>query len=135
MSLRHRLRVGPSPGAVVAAAVAVALVSASASARPDPPPEAEVRRLIDDLGDSDIPRRYEAAKRLAEIGRPAVEPLRKAAADHPSEDVRQRAAIVARDVERASFTEVRTFEGHVPGEGWRQYVTRVVATPDGKRIL
>ena len=96
--------------------------------------EAEINKLIEDLGDADIPTRYRAAKRLAEIGRPAIGPLRKAAADHPSEDVRQRAAVVVREVERAAFTVIRQFPGQ-PGEAWGKNATRVVITPDGRQMF
>jgi WD40 repeat protein len=107
--------------------------SGRALAKPDKPVDAEVRDLIDDLGDSDVPRRYRAARRLAEIGRPAIAPLRQAAADHPSEDVRQRAAIVVKDVERDLFTLVREFGD--PADGQRRPITRLVVTPDGRRML
>jgi WD40 repeat protein len=115
---------------ILALALAVRPARIAAADKPD---EAEIRRLIDDLGDDDIPRRYQAAKRLAEIGRVAIAPLRKAAKDHPSEDVRLRAAVVARDAERAAFAVVREFA--IQGEAAGRSVTRLALTPDGRRML
>ncbi len=122
------------PLAAAATLLAVVHGSERIPAAPVKSVEAEVHRLIEDLGDADIPTRYRAAKRLAEIGLPAIGPLRKAAADHPSDEVRQRAAVVARDVERASFTVVRQFPVH-PGDDWGKNANRVVVTPDGRRML
>lgn len=115
--------------------ITAGLVSTRIPAKADDKVDAEIQQLIDDLGDPDIPRRYRAAKRLVDIGRPAITPLRKAAADHPSEDVRDRAAVVVKDVEKGLFQVVRVYAGHSPAADWRRAVTRVVLTPDGKRMV
>jgi WD40 repeat protein len=124
---------GPRLVAILLVAATLLVPAGRSPARPDKSVKAEVRDLIEDLGDCDVPRRYRAAKRLVEIGRPAIGPLRQAAADHPSEDVRQRAAIVAKDVERELFTIVREF-GEAASDQ-RRMVTRLALTPDGRRVL
>jgi WD40 repeat protein len=120
-------------GSVVVITVGVMSIRTPANA--DDKVDAEIRQLIEDLGDPDIPRRYQAAKRLVDIGRSAIGPLRKAAAEHPSEDVRDRAAVVVKDVEKGLFQLVRVYDGHTTAVDWRRAVTRVVLTPDGKRMV
>src|SRR5919198_906822 len=111
---------------LLVAAVVLALAHVPGRAAPE---AGEIDRLIEQLGSDDAAKRQEAAKRLEEIGEPAVEPLRKAAKSHADPDVRLRAAVTARAIEKKTWGEVRKIDAH---KGW---VHRVVLTPDGKRAV
>jgi WD40 repeat protein len=91
--------------------------------------DAEIDKLIGQLGDDDPAKRRDAVKRLEEVGEPAIVPLRKTAKAHADPDVRLRAGVIAAAIEKKLYAEVRRFEGH---KGW---VFRVALTPDGKKAV
>jgi WD40 repeat protein len=91
--------------------------------------EADVARLIKQLGHDDFERREAAAKRLDEIGQAAWEPLRRAADDSGDAEIRVRSRDLADRIARRLFAEVRRFAGH---EG---QVNAVALSADGKRLL
>ena len=91
---------------------------------------AGIAKLIDQLGNDDAGQRQAAVKKLEEIGAPALEPVQKAAKEHPDADVRLRAALVAKTLQRTVLGgELRTIKGH---NGW---VFRIILTPDGKQAI
>lgn len=99
---------------------------------------ADIRKLIEQLGDDDLTRRREASKRLEEIGTPALELLRKAEDGHRDPDVKLRAGLIvraieakARAIEAKSWGEVRALVG--PTRGY--WLNRVVFTTDGKYAI
>lgn len=57
----------------------------------DKPTTAEIRKVIGQLGSSDFTERETASKRLQEIGKPALDDLRKAAAASNDPELRRRA--------------------------------------------
>src|SRR5579862_1540672 len=91
--------------------------------------------LIKELGDDSFTKREAADKRLAEIGEPALELLRKAAQDNPDPEVRQRAEQLVRQIGTTLFPEVRRFEAHVGAAEGRPWATRLAITPDGKQVV
>src|SRR5262245_38092255 len=84
-------------------------------------------KLIDKLGDDDVDVRKAAIKQLVELGEEVIPILRRAAKTHSDVDVRLRANVVAADIEKMLFGEIRSFKGH---SGW---VYRMALTPDGKK--
>lgn len=101
---------------------------------PKRPDEAALRKLIDQLGDDDFDKREAAAKRLREVGLPALPLLRRAAKDSKDAEVRGRAADLAEAVAKSAFAQVRSFD---PPRltGLRAWVMRVALTPDGKQAV
>jgi WD40 repeat protein len=79
--------------------------------------EATIDNLVKQLGSDDAAERQKAAKRLEEIGEPALAALRRAAKSDLDPDLRLRAGVVASAIEKKNNGEVRRFEGHttVPG--------------------
>src|SRR5262245_1369234 len=98
----------------------------SGAAPPDP---AEIDKLIRQLASDDLAVRTDASKKLEAIGEPAAEALRKAAATSDDPDVRLRAFVILRALDRKQSGEVRRFEGH------KDIVWSAVFSPDGRRIL
>jgi WD40 repeat protein len=90
---------------------------------------AEVKKLIDQLGDDDEGVRKEAAKKLEALGETVLPALRAASKSHADVDVRLRAAVIAAAIHKKQYGEIHTFTGH---QGW---VYRVVVTPDGKQAI
>src|SRR6266513_1438016 len=95
-------------------------------ARPD---AAQIERLIQELGSLKFAERQAAAKALEDIGEPAVEALRRAAANSEDAEVRRRAKQLIKAIEDRICVEVRRFQGHT-GE-----VACVAFSYDGKRAL
>jgi hypothetical protein len=91
--------------------------------------DAEVARLIRQLGSEEFAERQEAARKLVDIGEPALPALRKAAADHPDAEVRRSAGGARDKVIEGLFGLTRTFDGHTA------QVNCVAVTPDGKHAL
>jgi WD40 repeat protein len=91
--------------------------------------DAQIAGLIRQLGSDDFAEREEAAKKLVELGEPALPALRKASADHPDVEVRKSAAAARDRIVDSLFGLVRTFSGHA-GQ-----VNCVAVTPDGKHAL
>jgi WD40 repeat protein len=94
-----------------------------------PAGEAEVARLIKQLGDDQFQRREAAAKRLDELGPVAWEPLRRAAAHSDDAEIRIRSRDLAKRIAKRLFAEVRRFEGH------KGQVSTLALSADGKRLL
>jgi WD40 repeat protein len=88
--------------------------------------------LIKQLGDDNFEVREAADKKLMAIGEPALELLRQAAKADADAEVRLRAGQLARTILSAHITQVRSFRR--PTKSGAVF-TRVLATPDGKRIL
>jgi hypothetical protein len=63
------------------------------------PASTEVRKLIDQLGDSEYPKREEAAKKLKAIGKPAVPALKQAIAANEDAEVVSRAQALLKRIE------------------------------------
>jgi hypothetical protein len=95
--------------------------------------EKTIRELIKQLGDDSFDKREEASKQLVDIGEAALDLLRLAAKDNPDAEVRQRAELAARAIGARTFVQVRSYSGH-PEQG-KPWVTRVVVTPDGTRVI
>jgi WD domain, G-beta repeat len=91
-------------------------------------PEAEIARLVKQLGDDDFDKREEAAKRLKEIGEPALDALHKATTSADAE-VRRRAEGLVAVIEKKLYTEQLRFTGHT------DQVENVCVSADGKRVL
>jgi WD40 repeat protein len=117
----------------------LALLALAALALPAPPPaparadakagEKEVGKLIEQLGDDEQTVRKAAEKRLYEIGEDVLPQLRKAAKGHPDADVRLRALILVRAIEKKAYVEIRAFKGHA------KQVRHVAFSRDGKQLL
>ncbi|HZY90771.1 MAG TPA: WD40 repeat domain-containing protein, partial [Gemmataceae bacterium] len=116
------------PGAWLRAllALGVAVAAAAWSARGADGPE--IDRLVRQLGSDTFARREEATKRLREIGGPALEALRKAAASEDFE-VRRRARELVAAVEKELYGEKLCLTGHT------NEVISVAASPDGRLAL
>ncbi len=99
------------------------------AAAPPPGVPAEVKKLIEQLGDDDADVRKAAARKLEDLGEGVLQPLRQAGKSHADVDVRLRAAVVAAAIEKKLFGEVLCFKGH---SGW---VYRLAVTPDGKHVV
>ena len=69
--------------------------------------EAEVARLIKQLGDDDFQRRQAAGERLEKLGPAAWEPLRHAAATSEDAEISVRSRELAARIARRLFAEVR----------------------------
>jgi WD40 repeat protein len=96
----------------------------------DVPSAKEIDALIAQLGDDNDEKRQSAAKKLEEIGEPAVDALRKAAKSHPDIDVQLRAGLVLRSITDKGWGEVRHF-----GAGGGYWLNRVAFTHDGKHAI
>jgi WD40 repeat protein len=113
-------------------AVSLLLLPAWQSIRADDEPDVEaIGKLIEQLGSDDAKERQEAAKRLAAIGEPAIEPLRQVAKSHADPDVRLRAGVIVAAMTRGVYEEVRKIVGKTPG----YWINRVAFTPDGKQAV
>jgi hypothetical protein len=95
--------------------------------------EKMIRSLIAELGNDSYERREAAAKRLAEIGEPALKPLENAAQKDSDPEVRSRARELMRVIDKSSLQEVRRFDGHAHDK--YPIATRVAVSPDGKHIV
>jgi WD40 repeat protein len=95
--------------------------------------EKTIRMLIQQLGDISFEKREAAAKRLAEIGEPALIPLENAAQKDSDPEVRTRATELGRVIDKSSLQEVRRFDGHKRDK--YPIATRVAVSPDGKHIV
>ena len=108
----------------------VVALSVSRLLAADAPSAKEIDALITQLGDDSETRREAAAKKLEEIGEPALEALRKAAKSHADVDVRLRAGLVLRTITDKGWGEVRHF-----GAGGGYWLNRVAFTRDGKHAI
>jgi dipeptidyl aminopeptidase/acylaminoacyl peptidase len=93
-----------------------------------------IRNLIKQLGDDSFEKREEADKQLSAVGEPALELLQQAAKDNKDPEIRQRAQVLARRITSSFVRQLRTFVS--PNKAPSNYgSTRVVVTPDGKKII
>src|SRR5262249_51552817 len=116
----------PSLAGLLLAGVTLAAWATPARAAPGP---AEIEKRIGQPGSDDRAQRDAAAKRLEEVGEPAVEPLRQAAAAKDADpDARLRAALVLRAITRGAYAELGRITGPTPG----YWVNPVAFRPDGR---
>src|SRR5262245_49337450 len=92
------------------------------------PDDAAIARLVKQLGSDSFEKREEATRRLKEIGEPALDALRKAAASDDLE-VHRRARDVSAAIEARLYGLERLLTGHT-GEVWN-----VAVSADGRRVL
>jgi WD40 repeat protein len=107
--------------------LAIPFVSARGEDRPVA--DAEIARLIRQLGSDEFEEREKAARRLEEIGAPAWKALRRAAERDRDAEVRSRAAGIVQALRPRLFGPVRTLNGHA-GQ-----VNGFSISADGKRLL
>jgi WD40 repeat protein len=89
-----------------------------------------IAALIAQLGSRKYSTREAATRELRAIGEPAWYPLHKATVASPDEEARRRARLLAREIGKRLFVEVRHFGGQ--GGYW---LNRVAFTPDGRRAV
>src|SRR5436305_14721960 len=96
------------------ALLAVSLLSFGMARADDPPKaaSADVKKLIDQLGDDDTEVRKQAAKKLEERGEEALPALREAAKSAGDADVRLRAAVLASAIHKKLYGELFILLGH-----------------------
>jgi WD40 repeat protein len=117
------LAASPDAGPLASAATEAPHPSQAAT----PADEAEIGRLIEQLGGASYAEREQAQQRLEAIGLPALGPLKKATeSDNP--EIRLRAWLLANAIEKRRW-QVRVFEGH-GGVVWA-----VAFSPDGRLAL
>src|SRR5262249_15310731 len=73
------------------------------AAKKGPTDETTIRTLIAQLGDESYERREASQKRLADIGEPALQSLRKALSDNKDAEVRIRTQKVVQEIEQKLF--------------------------------
>src|SRR5262249_1598491 len=93
------------------------------------PSEAEIARLIQQLGSDSFAEREAASKRLGAIGEPAFLPLLRTARSSNDPEVRSRSRDLIEKIAGQLFGEVRRFDGH------QQQVSCVAVSADGRRVL
>src|SRR5262245_26982254 len=86
----------------------------------------EIAKLIDQLGSEDSKARTAASEKLTALGDDALAALRNALTRHADPDVRLRAAVVVRAIEKKGLGEIRKFDNH------KDIVWTVAVSPDGK---
>ncbi|MCI0356937.1 MAG: WD40 repeat domain-containing protein [Planctomycetaceae bacterium] len=97
---------------------------------------AELARWIRQLGAEELKEREAAAKRLEQIGTPALPALREAAKADADAEVRLRAGRLVKIIERSLFTEARRWQGHQGTDPiWGLWVTRLAVSPDGRHFV
>src|SRR5437764_1345544 len=109
-------------------AAGLVLAAAAVAGRPASQKEAEVDRLVRQLGSDTFAEREDASRRLETLGEPALGLLRQASNSDDAE-VRRRARELVAIIERRIYGELRRFEGHT------REVWRVAVSPDGQRLL
>ena len=92
------------------------------------PDDAEIARLVKQLGSDDFDQREAATKRLQEIPEALLDALHKATSSNDPE-VRRRAEVIVADIEKKFRDEQLCFTGHT-AEVWT-----VSVSADGKRLL
>jgi WD40 repeat protein len=108
------------------ASVLLLTLPAPAQSEPD---VKQIGKLIEQLGDDELDTRKAAEKKLADIGEAALPQLRKAAKEHLDADVRLRAIVLLRVIEKGAFGEIRKFVGHTGN------IRHIAVSRDGKRAL
>src|SRR5947208_908164 len=92
------------------------------------PDDKDIERLVKQLGSDKFRQREEAAKRLTEIGEPALDPLQQAASRGDLE-LRRRAEAIIAAIENKIYGEQLRLTGHTGP------VYSVCLSADGKRLL
>jgi WD40 repeat protein len=105
----------------------------AAQAKKDGVDDKTIRDLITQLGDDSFDKREEAAKKLADIGEPALGLLRKAAKEVGDAEIRERAGELAKMIASSFMKVVRTFRW--PTKTGGVGTSRVVVTADGKKVI
>jgi WD40 repeat protein len=95
--------------------------------------EKTLRALIAQLGDESFDKREAAAKRLAEIGEPALKLIESAVEQAGDPEVRARATALVRVIAKSFLQELRRFDGHTRDKGGE--ATRVAVSSDGKFLV
>jgi WD40 repeat protein len=96
---------------------------------PKEPSAKEIQKLIDQLGSDIFVERQAASNRLEDIGEPAWNAVRKAAATSDDIEIRRRAERAANAIGRRCFGEVRRLLGH------KGVVRDVAFSPDGRHAV
>ena len=99
--------------------------------QPPKPSAGDIQKLVDQLGSNIYTERKAAGDRLARIGEPAWNALRKAARTSEDLEVRRSAGRLAQEIGKKTFVEIRHFGG--PGVGY--WLNRVAFTPDGRHAV
>src|SRR4051794_6339817 len=73
---------------------------------------AEWLKLIDQLGEDDTEKQAAAEKKLLALGEAVLPAVESAAKKHADVDVRLRATVLAKAIERKVFGVVRRLDGH-----------------------
>jgi WD40 repeat protein len=92
------------------------------------PDEAEVARLIRQLGSDEFAQREAAQTRLEELGEAVLPQLRKGV-DDADPEIRRRVRRLVEQISRKLYVELRRFEGH------DRQVSCMALSADGKRLL
>jgi WD40 repeat protein len=120
---------------VTCLALGASLTAGFAAAPPAPLP-AEVKKLVDQLGDDDDGVRKEAMKKLETLGDELLPGLRAAARSHPDADVRLRLLVVARAIQDRHWTLIKAMGAgatlKAPPIGGGYWLNRVRFSADGK---
>src|SRR5438128_11367977 len=99
------------------------------AANPPQPATVEIDQLVQQLGSEKFEEREAAAKRLEEIGAPALVPLSRAAESSDDAEIKLRAGRLLKIIGRKLHGAKRVFLGH------ETKTTYAVFSPDGKRVL
>jgi WD40 repeat protein len=130
--------VAPFPRSLVCSVCLLLCASLTAGFAAAPPAllPAEVRKLIDQLGDDDDTVRKSAMKKLEAVDEEFLPALREIAAGHADVDVRLRLLVVARVIQDRHWALIRamgigaTLKASPPGGGY--WLNRVRFSADGK---
>src|SRR5262249_40600593 len=98
-----------------------------AAAPPPKVPDAWLK-LIDQLGEEDEGKRAEAEKELTALGEDVLPALGSATRNHADVDVRLRAAVLTKAIQKKVYGVVRRLDGH------KAPVINFALSPDGKRL-
>lgn len=96
-AMNNARRAGVFAAALAVLAAALLILTATPARAQDETLEAEIRRLIEQLGHDEYEMRLKAQDRLLEIGPPAEESVRKALA-HPDPEIRARAEAILKEL-------------------------------------
>lgn len=107
--------------------VLIATVGMVSQVRGVPAPAPPIEEWIELLANPDAGKRNDARLKLQRVGEPALEKVRKAAKEHPSQLARALAADVAACIERGEVLSI--------GTGSSYWFNRVAFTDDGRHAL
>jgi WD40 repeat protein len=114
--------------------LALAALAGAAALADDEPKEKEVdakkvAALIDKLGSDEVDVRKAAEKELLEMGDPVMPFLKQAIKTHADADVKLRAIVLAQDITRRLYGELKKFVGHTGN------IRSIAVTSDGKKAI